>query len=92
MLYPGWVRDQTSRDVVEIDAIVDHIDHICQLAGSRDHVSVGSDLDGGFGTEQTPRGLDSIADLLAILINTAEIIARDRNPGGAIDDIIWSVG
>jgi membrane dipeptidase len=26
-------------------------------------VGIGSDLDGGFGTEQTPTGVDSIADL-----------------------------
>lgn len=63
MLYPNWVRGKTSRDVVAIDVLVDHIDHICQLSGNCRHVSIGSDLDGGFGTEQTPRGLDSIADL-----------------------------
>ena len=39
------------------------IDHICQLAGSCRHVAVGSDLDGGYGTEQTPRDLDTIVDL-----------------------------
>jgi membrane dipeptidase len=27
------------------------------------HAAIGSDLDGGFGTEQSPEGLDSIADL-----------------------------
>ncbi len=63
MLYAGWERGVTSRDVVAINALADHIDHICQLAGNCQHVCVGSDLDGGFGTEQTPTGLDSIADL-----------------------------
>jgi membrane dipeptidase len=63
MLYPGWQKGQTSRDVVQLDAVVDHIDHICQLSGDCRHVAIGSDLDGGFGTEQTPTGLDSIADL-----------------------------
>ena len=63
MLYPGWKRGETSREVVSIDALTDHIDHICQLAGNTNHVCMGSDLDGGFGTEQTPNGLDSIADL-----------------------------
>jgi membrane dipeptidase len=33
------------------------------LAGSAKHIGIGSDLDGGFGTEQTPHDLDSIADL-----------------------------
>ena len=46
-----------------IGKIVEHIDHICQIAGNARHVSIGSDLDGGFGTEQTPMDLNSIADL-----------------------------
>ncbi len=63
MLHPGWKRGVTDRNVVNISAAVDHIDHICQLAGDCAHVAIGSDLDGGFGTEQTPKGLDTIADL-----------------------------
>ena len=46
-----------------IENIVDHIDHICQLIGNSDHVGLGSDLDGGFGKEQCPLDLDTIADL-----------------------------
>ena len=63
MLYPGWQKGRTSRDVVRIDAVADHVDHICQLSGNCRHVAIGSDLDGGYGTEQTPAGVDSIADL-----------------------------
>lgn len=63
MLYPGWVRGETSPEVVGLEAVVDHIDHVCQLAGNARHSAIGSDLDGGFGTEQTPRDLDTIADL-----------------------------
>ncbi len=43
--------------------VADHIDHFCQLLGQCKSVGIGSDLDGGFGREQTPRGLNSIADL-----------------------------
>ena len=39
------------------------MDHICQLAGNSNHVGIGSDLDGGFGTEQCPSDVQSIADL-----------------------------
>jgi membrane dipeptidase len=46
-----------------LEHLVDHIDHICQLAGNSLHSGIGSDLDGGFGTEQTPMDLNSIADL-----------------------------
>jgi membrane dipeptidase len=43
--------------------MVDHIDHVCQLAGNARHSGVGTDLDGGFGREQSPQDLDTIADL-----------------------------
>jgi membrane dipeptidase len=66
MLYPGWVRGETSPEVVGLEAVVDHIDRVCQLAGNARHAALGSDLDGGFGTEQTPRDLDTIADLQRI--------------------------
>jgi membrane dipeptidase len=63
MLYPGWERGMTSPSVVGLEAAADHIDHVCQLAGNVNHAAIGSDLDGGFGTEQTPHDLSSIADL-----------------------------
>jgi len=71
MLYPGWVRGETDhcarqRALVSMDAVADHVDHICQLTGSCEHAAIGSDLDGGFGTEQCPRDLDTIADLQRI--------------------------
>jgi membrane dipeptidase len=66
MLYPGWIRGTTQPEVVGIAAVVDHIDHVCQLAGNARHAAIGSDLDGGFGTEQTPRDVDTIADLQKI--------------------------
>jgi membrane dipeptidase len=65
MMVPGWVRGKTTphETGVTIATIADHVDHICQLAGSSRHCGIGSDLDGGYGTEQTPLDLDSIADL-----------------------------
>ncbi len=63
MLYPGWVRGETSPEVVGLDAVADHIDHVCQIAGTTRHAALGSDLDGGFGADQTPRDLDTITDL-----------------------------
>ncbi|WP_419803373.1 dipeptidase [Mucilaginibacter sp.] len=48
---------------IRMENLVDHWDHICQLAGNSLHVAIGSDLDGNFGTEQSPWDLDSIADL-----------------------------
>ncbi len=63
MMYPGWERGKTQPEVVGLEAIVDHIDRICQFAGNTKHVALGTDLDGGYGTEQTPRDLDTITDV-----------------------------
>lgn len=63
MLAPGWIKGETSREVVGIESVANHIDHICELAGNAHHAAIGSDLDGGFGTEQCPAGLDRISDL-----------------------------
>ncbi|NQV24535.1 MAG: membrane dipeptidase, partial [Rhodopirellula sp.] len=60
---PGWVRFVSDPQTVGMSDIVDHIDHICQLAGNAKHCGIGTDLDGGFGKEQVPRDLTSIADL-----------------------------
>lgn len=68
MMIPGWIRGTSTPDTtgVRIAHIADHIDHICQLAGNTRHVGIGSDLDGGFGREQSPMDLDTIADLQTI--------------------------
>lgn len=62
MLQPGFVRGG-GNEAVFIDTVIDHIDHICQLAGNSRHAAIGTDLDGGFGREQSPCDLDTIADL-----------------------------
>jgi membrane dipeptidase len=63
MMVPGWTEDRNGRSPVLIENAVDHIDHICQIAGNASHVAIGSDLDGGFGTEQSPDDMNTIADL-----------------------------
>jgi membrane dipeptidase len=63
MLVPDWKPDPAQRPRVTLENVVDHIDHVCQLAGNTRHAAIGSDLDGGFGAEQCPEDLDTIADL-----------------------------
>lgn len=65
MLQPGWVRG-VSKAEITIDRAVENIDHICQLAGNCRNAGIGSDLDGGYGKEQVPADLDTIADLQKI--------------------------
>jgi membrane dipeptidase len=68
MLVPGWVRGKTTPQSagVTLEHFVDHIDHVCQLAGNARHAGIGSDLDGAFGREQTPADLDTIGDLAKV--------------------------
>lgn len=61
MMVPEWTTGR--KPPVTLEDAVRHIDHICQLAGDARHVAIGSDLDGGFGREQSPADLDTIADL-----------------------------
>ncbi|QVL32129.1 membrane dipeptidase [Telmatocola sphagniphila] len=68
MLSPKWVRGKNTPQErnVTIATVVDHIDHVCQLAGNVNHSALGTDLDGGFGKEQSPHDLDTIVDLQRI--------------------------
>ena len=65
MLVPGWQRGISTPQQANLtlEAMADHIDHVCQIAGNAKHAAIGSDLDGAFGTEQCPADLDTIADL-----------------------------
>jgi membrane dipeptidase len=66
MLQPDWVRGVTTNKHLTLEAVADQIDHVCQLAGNSRHAAIGSDLDGGYGIEQTPNDLDTIADIQKI--------------------------
>jgi membrane dipeptidase len=61
-LLAGWKRGER-RGQVPLQHLIDHIDHICQLAGDARHVGLGSDFDGGFGLQSVPLEIDTIADL-----------------------------
>ncbi|MFZ5820686.1 MAG: dipeptidase [Chloroflexota bacterium] len=62
-LKDNWLIGKSDRQEVGLEHLVDHVDHICQLAGDARHVGIGSDFDGGFGVQSTPRQVDTIADL-----------------------------
>ncbi|MFN0000618.1 MAG: dipeptidase [Burkholderiaceae bacterium] len=63
MFGAGYDQQRPDNTNFPLTMLADHIDHICQLAGNANHVAIGSDLDGGFGTEETPPEIDTIADL-----------------------------
>jgi membrane dipeptidase len=87
MLVPNWERGKTTPESsgVKLRHVVDHMDHICQLAGNSRHVGIGSDLDGCFGTEQTPGDLDTIADLLKL----RKLLADRGFTDDDIEGIFW---
>ncbi|MBD0285168.1 MAG: dipeptidase, partial [Flavisolibacter sp.] len=65
MMVPGWIRGQSDPMAMHcnLNVMINHIDHICRLAGNSLHAAIGSDLDGGFGSEQCPYDLSTISDL-----------------------------
>ena len=68
MIVPNWIRGKSTPEELNcsLERLMDHVDHICQLAGNVLHVGIGSDLDGAFGKEQSPYDLETIADLQKI--------------------------
>ena len=43
-----------------------HVDRICDLQGSRRHVGLGTDMDGGFSAAMMPEGIDAPRDLVRL--------------------------
>jgi membrane dipeptidase len=68
MIVPNWQRGSSTPAAMgcTLEAVANHIDHICQLAGNANHIAIGTDLDGAFGREQCPADIDTIADLQKI--------------------------
>lgn len=68
MIVPHWVRGESTPAQADctLEKLLDHMDHICQVAGNALHVGIGSDLDGAFGKEQSPVDIETIADISKI--------------------------
>ncbi|RTL59514.1 MAG: peptidase M19 [Sphingobacteriales bacterium] len=68
MIVPGWVKGKSTPKKMKcnLDRVIDHIDHVCQIAGNSNHAGIGSDLDGAFGKEQCPYDINTISDLKKI--------------------------
>jgi membrane dipeptidase len=68
MIIPGWVRGESTPAATNcsLEKLIDHMDHICQIAGNARHIGIGSDLDGAFGKEQSPVEIETIADINVI--------------------------
>lgn len=65
MMVPNWQKGISDPKQMNcgLEVLIDHMDHICQIAGNANHIAIGSDLDGAFGKEQSPYDIETIADL-----------------------------
>ena len=59
-------RELFTREAVTLEDFVNHIDHICQLAGNANHAAIGGDTDGQGGREAAPLEIDSVADYVKL--------------------------
>jgi len=86
MLHANWIRGVTwpTEANVSIATVVDHIDHVCQIAGNARHSGIGSDLDGGYGREQCPYDLNTITDLQRV----GELLGQRGYSNDDIDAIL----
>ncbi len=85
MLKPGWIIGESDPRSVTLEDVADHICHVCELAGDARHAAIGTDLDGGFGKEQSPSDLETIAD-----VHKLALILSKRGYGGeAIEAIFY---
>ncbi len=85
MLQEGYAR-RHSPQLATLQTVADNIDVVCQLAGDARHVGIGSDLDGGYGNDQTPRDLDRISDLQKLPELLAGRGYSDQNIRGILQD------
>ncbi len=87
MMIPNWVKFQShpSNTDIRLEHMVNHIDHICEIAGDTKHVGLGTDLDGGFGREQTPSDVQTIADMQKL----PEVLSGRGYSDEDIEGIMW---
>ncbi len=54
---------QYNKRRVTLKDVIAHVRHVCDLAGSVNHVGIGTDMDGGLGRDQIPEEIKTSADM-----------------------------
>ena len=67
MLEPDWVHGESSVERVNLGTVVDHIDHVCQLAGNTSHAAIGTDTGATYHMPSDFRTTEDLRKLEAIL-------------------------
>jgi len=84
-LRADWDETGRVKERVTLADFVKQVNHVCDLAGDSSHVGIGSDFDGGFGSESIPSEMDTAADLPKI----ADALSQS---GYADTDIVGMMG
>ena len=82
MLVERWA--DIGRPDVPLSRVAEAVHHVAQVTGTHETVAIGSDFDGGFGAEASPKGLDTVADLPRL----SDALADLAFPDAAIYDIL----
>lgn len=77
-LFSAFLRHETER--ASIDDAIAHVEHVCEVTGSRAHVGLGSDMDGGFAATRMPEGVESPRDMV-------KLVDALRERGWSDDDV-----
>ena len=79
-------EEDSPKDMVAYEKVAEHIDHICQLAGSAKYIGIGSDADGGFGKEHMPAELDTHRDIYKLADTLSQRGYSDADIAGILKD------
>jgi len=79
-----WKRKGNVKNEVTLSAVIKHMKNVCELSGNTLHSAIGSDLDGGFGAESVPRGIDTVADLQKL----GNALGREGFSGAEVSNIM----
>ena len=63
---PAGPAQSSEKDRPTIEDALALVEHVCDVAGSRAHVGLGSDMDGGFSATQMCAGVEKPADLIKL--------------------------
>lgn len=61
-LFSRFLRPAGREGRATVDEAIAHVEHVCEIAGSRAHVGLGSDADGGFSMLALPKGINRPRD------------------------------
>jgi len=81
-----WDKTGRVKQHVTLTHFIKQVQHIRDVADKTSNIGVGSDLDGGFGSESTPAEIDTIADLPKIADALLEAGFSEKEVKGIMGD------